>query len=844
VAGRAEPRVGIVIVSHSARIAEGVVELAREMAGESVRLIAAGGGPEGTFGTDAARVAEAIAEADGGAGVVVLADLGSAEMSAELALQLIDPELAGRTRVSRGPLVEGAVKAAAQASTGSDLATVLETADRAIEASPDDGGPVAESPASGGGREAEVVVRNLHGLHARPAARFVQAAAPFRSVIWLENLTTGAAPADAKSINGVLTRGVDAGHRIRVTARGEDQDEAVAALVALVESGFGEEPAAEATARPASRPAGAPAAEARTPTSGVAAGVRTPSSGVAAGGPVGVPGSPGVAIGPIWRFEPSVGAEAVASGAGGVRSAAQEAARQLRALGERVRSAGRVEEADIFDAQALMSVDPQLVDAAAERANAGEVADSAVQGAAEELAASLASLPSELLAARAADYRDVGARIARIIRGEALELPSAPSIVVAEDLPPSVAEEIPEDLLLGVAIQGGSATSHVVILSRGRGIPAVVAVPGLMAAARGARTIAVDGGTGEVVVDPDESTKAEFEGRARALVERRAAAAALRDKPATTADDRRVALLANIGGPEDSARALEMGADGVGLFRTEFLFMKRLTAPTEDEQVEPYRRVFAAFGPDRPVVVRLADIGGDKALPYLGLPPEENPFLGVRAIRLAERSRELLASQLRAIWRAAGQAGVVPHVMAPMVSTLADARLLLDLRDEARAAVAATGAPLPDRMVTGVMIEVPSAALMAGELARIVEFFSIGTNDLTQYTLAADRSNPALAHLQDALHPAVLRLVERVVAGGHEAGIEVAVCGELAGDPAGALVLVGLGVDELSADAGSLDAVRAAISRVTSGQLADLARRALAAPDAAAVRAMARELLG
>ncbi len=271
--------------------------------------------------------------------------------------------------------------------------------------------------------------------------------------------------------------------------------------------------------------------------------------------------------------------------------------------------------------------------------------------------------------------------------------------------------------------------------------------------------------------------------------------------------------------------------------------MKRRTAPSESEQVEPYRRVFDAFGPERPVVVRLADIGGDKALPYLDLPPEANPFLGVRAIRLAGRSRELLAAQLRAIWRAAGRAGVTPHVMAPMVSTLADVHLLLELRDEARAAVAASGDPLPERMVTGVMVEVPSAAILAPEMARLVDFFSIGTNDLTQYTLAADRSNPELAYLQDALHPAVLRLIAGIVAGADAAGIPVAVCGELAGDPPGALVLVGLGVDELSADAGSLDGVRAALAGVTGAQLADLAKRALAATDAASVRAMARELL-
>jgi phosphoenolpyruvate-protein kinase (PTS system EI component) len=281
----------------------------------------------------------------------------------------------------------------------------------------------------------------------------------------------------------------------------------------------------------------------------------------------------------------------------------------------------------------------------------------------------------------------------------------------------------------------------------------------------------------------------------------------------------------------------------VGLFRTEFLFLRRQSAPSEEEQVGAYRHVMEAFGPDRPVVIRLADIGGDKSIPYLGRPEEPNPFLGVRAIRLGHESRDLLLTQLRAIWRAAGLAGVTPHVMAAMVATIADARLLLGLCAEARTQVCAAGEPCPERMVTGAMIEVPSAAIMAPELARMVDFFSIGTNDLTQYVLAADRGNPSLARFQDALHPAVLRTVGAVIAGARAAGIPVSVCGELAGDPAGALVLTGLGVDELSADPGSLDGVRAALARVTSAELGALAARSLAATDAETVRACANELL-
>jgi phosphocarrier protein FPr len=303
--------------------------------------------------------------------------------------------------------------------------------------------------------------------------------------------------------------------------------------------------------------------------------------------------------------------------------------------------------------------------------------------------------------------------------------------------------------------------------------------------------------------------------------------------PAALAGGERVRLLANWSSAGDTARALEAGADGVGLYRTEFLFMGRSRPPGEDAQAAAYRAVIAAFGPERPVVIRLADIGGDKAIPYLDLPREPNPFLGVRGLRIAARHRGLLVTQLRAIARAAADAGAVPHVMAPMVTTLEDVELFRGLIREAGA----------DPVVAGIMVEVPAAAYLAPELARVVDFFSIGTNDLTQYVLAADRTNPALADHQDALHPAVLRAVDQAVRGGRAAGIPVAVCGEAAGDPASALVLVGLGVDELSADPGALDTLRAHLAHVTRAELDDLAAAALAARNAPEVRALAAPLL-
>jgi len=685
-------------------------------------------------------------------------------------------------------------------------------------------------------KSVEIEIRTESGLHARPAAVVVRAAAGFRSRIGLENATLAGPTADAKSLVGVLAAGVERGHRVRIWAEGDDEAEAVEALSELLRGGLGERPG-----------------EAGAPTR-----------------VVGMPGAPGIAVGPIWRPDAEGVADAEGlAGAGSpgatdpearIRSAAAAAASALAALAARLCELDRVGESEILDAQALMAVDPALLNEAVRLAAGGLDPAAAIVASAEASARILADLDDELLAARAADVRDVGARIARILVGAGAGMPALPSIAVAADLAPSLVAEVPPGLLLGVVLAGGSPTAHVAILARSLGIPVVVAAAGLLdatpavpglpasvglpAAPVAGTVLAIDGETGEVLIDPGAADLERLAGLRIVRAERDRRAAALRGRPAATRDGQRVSLLANIRSPEDAARAIAAGAEGVGLFRTEFLFLRRQSAPTEAEQMAAYRGAMEAFGPDRPVVIRLADIGGDKQIPYLGLPDEPNPFLGVRAIRLAHGSRELLLTQLRAIWRAAGLAGVTPYVMAAMVSTIADARLLLELRDEARAAVVAAGDPCPDRMATGLMIEVPSAAMLAPELARLADFFSIGTNDLTQYVLAADRGNPSLARLQDALHPAVLRTIKSVVAGADGAGIPVAACGELAGDPAGALVLVGLGVDELSAEAASLDGVRAALAGVTSAELRELAARALAATDAETVRTLAAELTG
>lgn len=547
----------------------------------------------------------------------------------------------------------------------------------------------------------------------------------------------------------------------------------------------------------------------------------------------GVPAAPGVARARIWRLPERSTPESGKGPQVDLADAAEQAAAELESLRERLRAGGREEESEIFGAQAMMAQDPELLEAAQQAVDAGTPAEEAVHLAGEAAATALASLDDELLAARAADVRDVAARIIRILRGEQPPRLEVRSIAVALDLPPSITAELDPALLAGVALEAGSRTAHAAILSRALGIPAVVGVRGLLDAAKGAGEIAVDGNTGDVFIDPDEETLAEVERRsadARALL---AADAELRDWALQTADGHRVMLAANIGQPDDSARAIEGGAEGVGLFRTEFMFMGRATAPDEATQTAAYAKVLEAFG-ERPVVIRLIDLGGDKDLPYLPLPHEENPFLGVRALRLADAGHEeLLLTQLRAILAAGEHTGRQPWIMAPMVADLADVYRLHEL-----VAMAAFGRTLGVQPKVGIMVEIPAVALIADLVAPEVAFFSIGTNDLTQYLLAADRTNPGLADRQDPLHPAVLRAIRGVVEGGHAAGIPVAVCGEMAGDPAGAMALTGLGIDELSMDAGAFGPVKRAVSAASLSDLRGAVQHALHSESAKDVRAI------
>ena len=566
----------------------------------------------------------------------------------------------------------------------------------------------------------------------------------------------------------------------------------------------------------------------------------------------GIPASTGVARGP-W-----VVLAAASAPAGGRISAADglaelerltvardEAATELEALADELAKSGN-DEAAIFEAQAMMAQDSTLFDAAAAAIRDGHDGIAAIRIAATGVADQLRALGDELLAARAADVLDVAERIAARLAGvDRSVVLDRPSIVVADDIPPSIAASLPRDRLLGMALESGSATSHAAILARAFGIPAVVGAAGLLPAAQvtdGAsdRVVVVDGDSGEVVFEPDATAAARLDARRAAADDAARQALEEASLPAVTRDEIEVTLLANIGTPAEAERAVALGARGVGLFRTEFLFVERAAPPTEEEQTEANRAVVAAFSPG-PVTIRLLDVGGDKPIPWLPIPQEANPFLGVRALRLAGERPELFITQLRAAMRAAADGGRV-KVMAPMVADASDVGVLLDLAAQARAALVADGLPHGD-VELGVMLEIPSAVLVAPSFFDRIAFASLGTNDLLQYTLAADRGNAALERYRDPVHPALLRLIDSAAKDASAAGVELSVCGEMGGDPAAALALVGLGVTVLSMASSSLAPVRRAIRGANAATLREMAHEALDAGSAAEVRARFEELL-
>ncbi|WP_029135555.1 dihydroxyacetone kinase phosphoryl donor subunit DhaM [Nakamurella lactea] len=781
--------VALVLVSHSHDIADGTAKVAAQMA-PSVTIAAAGGDGRGGIGTSYDRISDALRRTDQADGTVILYDLGSALMTTEMAVEGLDGAAAGRCRIVDAPLVEGAIAAAVAAEGGADLAAVAAAAAAAgytTDAGPaDDDSRTGAAPATG---EAQVVLVNPLGLHARPAAELARHLAGTSATVRIGR--SDGPTVDLRSVLGVVGLALRGGDTVRIAVWGEDADAVLERLTATISGGFGE------AGDGGEADDGGPLADADRPP------------GPDADGTVlAVPGSAGLALGPLYRLtalpdELPAGADRIVGDAGRATqrarldSAIGSAAKQLAGQGE------------FGQAHAALVADPQLREAAYARLDRGATRAwwETVGAAAKELQAS----SDALIAARAIDLKEAGLvvlaelglrldRIGDAVRG---------AIVVAAELGPAEVPALVERGAVAAVLTGSSTTAHAVIVARGLGLPLVLRAGEALNRVPTGTALAIDGATGAVRVDPPTAELEEIADRidrnAAADAALRAAAAA----PVSTRDGRPVLVAANIGSVADARAAVANGADGVGLLRTELLLLDRPEFPDEDTQTADLAAILNVLG-RRPVVIRVVDAGGDKPIPSVSVTPEHNGFLGIRGLRLLLERPAMLRTQLRAICRAA--AGHRVSVMAPMVTVRAEAVAFRQAVDDAVDSLVAEGIEHAAPEQIGIMIEIPAAALYAEQFVGIADFFSVGSNDLTSYTMAAERTEPGVADLLDVGAPPVQRLLDTLCETARRHHVPVTVCGEMAAMAEQVKALVDRGVVELSMAPARIPQIKALVA--------------------------------
>ncbi|AWX58820.1 phosphoenolpyruvate--protein phosphotransferase [Brevibacillus brevis] len=564
----------------------------------------------------------------------------------------------------------------------------------------------------------------------------------------------------------------------------------------------------------------------------------------------GVKASTGIAIGKAFLLTTpdlqinTVAIEDPASEIQRFQEALARAKNDLEDIVLRVEREMGTDHADIFKAHLLVLEDPELVDTVKDKiSNEKTNAESALNDVAQAFIGLFEQMDNEYMRERAADIRDVTKRVLSYLLGvpfAGLGELTEEVIIVADDLTPSDTAQLDRRYVKGFVTDIGGRTSHSAIMARSLEIPAVVGTQGITRAVQPATLVILDGHEGIAIIDPSEEEIAVYKRKQADYEAQKAELAKLVNDKTVTLDNHHVELAANIGSPEDVAGAIANGAEGVGLFRTEFLYMGRNDFPTEEEQYLAYKHVLEHMG-DRPVVIRTLDIGGDKHLSYLALPEEMNPFLGHRAIRLCLDNQELFRTQLRALLRASVHGNL--KIMFPMIATLEEFRQAKAILEEEKKSLINRGMAVSDQIEVGIMIEIPAAALMADQFAREVDFFSIGTNDLIQYTMAADRMNEKVAYLYQPYHPAVLRLLHNVIKAGHAQNKWVGMCGEMAGDPIAIPILLGMGLDEFSMSAGSILPARQQLSRLSVEDAAKQIDTILQMSTSAQVEAFVKEWL-
>ncbi|HEY5892655.1 MAG TPA: phosphoenolpyruvate--protein phosphotransferase [Chthoniobacterales bacterium] len=718
--------------------------------------------------------------------------------------------------IANGEIVTGTVYGSGTAKVGETPVLTL-TLNGAAAAEKGEAGPVVTSDA--------IILPNPNGLHARPAAVLSSIARTFKSEIRMQ---LGDRSANARSVTALLALDTANGDKVVLVAKGPDAREAVDKLAPLIAEGLGDEgcvpaPAlATTTMEPISAPAPRPKDVDPNLIQGVAA-------------------SSGLAVGEVYQVRH---VEIEVKEHGGtpdqerrlLDDAIDKAAGQLEALRAQLHGRSDPAKAAIFAAHSELLEDPDLIDIANSAIAKGKSAAFAWKNAVHAHAERLAALRNQLLAQRANDLRDVGERVLEFLTGVKREAPSYPAnaVLIAEDLTPSDTAVMERGKVMGFATVRGGATSHVAILARSLGIPALAGIEARALDLPNGTPVILDGSKGTLRLNPSPEEMTQLREAQIRHEQQRKEDLAHAFESAKTTDGHHVEVAGNIGGLKDADQVAGLGGDGVGLLRSEFLFMERSSAPGEDEQFEEYKAIILAVGAGSPVIIRTLDVGGDKPLAYLPIPKEDNPFLGERGIRVGLDRPEILRTQLRALLRAS-QFGKV-RIMFPMIATVAELR-------DAKAILAeesdALGIP---PMPCGIMVEIPAVAVMADIFAEEADFFSIGTNDLTQYTLAMDRGHPKLAPKVDALNPGLLRLIAMTVEGARKYGRFTGVCGGIAGDSQAVPILVGLGVDELSVSLPSIPTIKAQIRRLSYAGCQELAQRALKCRTGAEVRALLSEI--
>ena len=706
-------------------------------------------------------------------------------------------------------------RASGRVKAGTHTLLKLALLDGEVKAAPKEGATVTSEA---------ILVPNPTGFHARPAAVLANVAKSFQSEVKVQK---GDRSANARSVTSLMGLEVVGGDKVVLVAKGPDAKEAIRELAKLISAGLGDE--------------GHPAAPA--PATTTVARITQPAPRRASDDPnllLGVAASPGLAVGQAYQVKR---AEIMVEEEGRdaqyeqqrLADAIAKARGELEALRASLHAKADPAKAAIFAAHMELLDDPDLLEIANSAMAKGKSAAFAWKKATELHADRLAALRNELLAQRANDVRDVGQRVLLHLTGIEQMPPAYPerSVLIAEDLTASDAATLEPGTVVGFATLRGGATSHVAILARSLGIPAVAGIEPRALEVHNGTPVILDGAKGSLRLSPPPDEIAR-------ITERQARAAAQREQdmahaaePAMTKDGHRVLVFANIDGVKHAQQVDSLGGEGVGLLRSEFLFMGRASAPSEEEQAQCYEAILKSVGPERPVVIRTLDVGGDKPLPYLPIPREDNPFLGERGIRVGLDRPEVLRTQLRAILRAS-TAGKVA-VMFPMIATVQELR-------DAKAMLAEEADSLGiEPIKCGIMVEVPSVPMLMHSFADEADFFSIGTNDLTQYTLAMDRGHPKLAPKVDALNPAVLRLIAQTINGAHARHRVVGICGGVAGDPQAVPILLGLDIDELSVSLPAIPTVKAQIRRLSLTSCRELAQRALNCSTVEEVRALEPE---